>query len=407
MTALQTTALLVAASLAAACANDASGRLAPDEGTPASGEPAPAVNQGDSQTPGTAGRKFEPTAEQAAMYLQYIGPTLVGRTMNDGELERVAASAAGAVRPILEGWFTDPGFAEAVRGMMELKLSASGKSGEADFNLAGYLVRHVVQHQMPWSTIVTSPTCYDADDAAIPCDTGAPYTAGVLTTRGFLAGNEGRFNLSRAHTMLKTFMCRDYPHETELQPPVDKMQLKVMFRAANAQEQQVAEAAGGFGNGLACYACHGQFSLHAQPFVKFDKTGLYLPDADGLQNPDGQLGEGKDGTAASHWEEAELAKQESATWFGTPVANLAEAGRVLGEHEKFRECTLQHVLDLAIGLSPSHDVGIKGLKVDPLFLRDIAAAVEAANPDPSLQELAAELLSDARVIATALEGMRR
>jgi hypothetical protein len=291
--------------------------------------------------------------------------------------------------------------------MMELKLSASGKRGMVDFGLAGYLVRHIVQNKMPWSTVLTSQSCYDENDAAIPCDTGAPYTAGVLTTRGFLAGNEGRFNLSRAHTMLKTFMCRDYPHEDDLQPRVETAKLKLMFRAMSAEDQKVAEAAGGFGNGLACYSCHGQFSLHAQPFVKFDKTGLYLPDATGLQNPAGQLGEGENGTAASHWDSPEFAKLEASQWFGNEITGLAEGAAVISKHDKFRECTLQNLLDLAIGISAAYDTGLKGLKVDPAFLTEVASSVSSKVPDPPIQDLAVELYADPRVIATTINGMKR
>jgi hypothetical protein len=403
---LKLSAAVLVAGLAAACADHESGPIggeAPSDGV------LPMPNENGmmpvEQLPVT--EKFKPTPEQVLMYMQYIGPALLGRTLSDAETDLLTQEGDAAMKPMFESWFAEPGFAEAVRGMMELKLSASGKRGDVDFGLAGYLVRHIVQNKQPWSTVLTSQTCYDAGDAPMPCDTGAPYTAGVLTTRGFLAGNEGRFNLSRAHTMLKTFMCRDYPHEETLQPRVETMRLKLMFRAMSAEDQKVAEAAGGFGNGLACYSCHGQFSLHAQPFVKFDKTGLYLPDATGLQNPTGQLGEGTNGTAASHWEAPELAKLEASQWFGAEIGSLAEGAAVIAKHDRFRECTLQHLLDLGIGINASYDTGLKGLKVDPTFLTEIASAVSAAMPDPTMQALATVLYADSRVIATTINGMKR
>lgn len=350
---------------------------------------------------------FKPTPAQAQMYMGYIGPALLGRTLSDAENTRISTEGGASIKPLLEAWFIEPGFAEAVRGLMETRLSASGKLGMVDYNLAGYLVRHIVANKLPWSQVLTSTSYYDENDAATGNDTGAPYSAGVLTTRGFLAGNEGRFNLSRAHTMLKTFMCRDYPHEPTLQPPVEAMKLKLMFRATSADDQKVAEAAGGFGNGLACYSCHGQFSLHAQPFVKFDKMGNYKADATGLQSMTGQLGEGENSTAASHWDAAEFAGLESSDWFGNTVANLAEAGAAVSKHEKFRECTLQQVLDLAIGLNPAYDTGIKGLKVDPTFLASVAKSVSDKNPDPAIQDLAVAILSEPQVIATTINGMKR
>lgn len=406
-TKLKLVGALAGASLALACSSqEVTGPLSESE-TPPVTDPMP--NDGQPGTPTTMPmtEKVKPTPEQVLMYLQYIGPALLGRTLSDEEISRITAQGDAAMPSLFESWFAEQGFAEAVRGMMELKLSASGKRGAVDFGLAGYLVRHVVQNKMPWSTVLTSQTCYDANDAAIPCDTGAPYTAGVLTTRGFLAGNEGRFNLSRAHTMLKTFMCRDYPHEGDLQPPVDAMKLKLMFRATSAEDQKVAEAAGGFGNGLACYSCHGQFSLHAQPFVKFDKTGLYLADATGLQNPNGQLGEGEKGTAASHWEAADVARLEASSWFGHDIQGLAEGAAVIAKHDKFRECTLQNLLDLAIGINAAYETGIKGLKVDPVFLSEVASSVSSKNADPPIQELAAALYADSRVIATTINGMKR
>ena len=403
---LKLSCAVLVASLAA-CANDESGQPIGGETPDPSVLPTPMPEDGMMPVQVPVTEKFKPTPEQVLMYMQYIGPALLGRTLSDAEIERITKEGAASMKPLFESWFGEPGFAEAVRGMMELKLSASGKRGDVDFGLAGYLVRHIVQNKMPWSTVLTSQTCYDAGDAPIPCDTGAPYTAGVLTTRGFLAGNEGRFNLSRAHTMLKTFMCRDYPHEDELQPKVDTTKLKLMFRAVSAEDQKVAEAAGGFGNGLACYTCHGQFSLHAQPFVKFDKTGLYVPNATGLQSPTGQLGESTDDTAASHWEAADAAKLEASQWFSHEITGLAEGAAVISKHDKFRECTLRNLLDLAIGVDASYDTGLKGLKVDPGFLSEVASSVSSTVPDPTIQALATVLYADSRVIATTINGMKR
>ncbi len=406
-TTLKLASVILLAGAAAACGNDAATGM-PGGGTGTTPDPVGMGNPGDPVQMVPVTETFKPSPAQVLMYMQYIGPALLGRTLSDAENDLINKDGAASMKPMLESWFGESGFAEAVRGMMELKLSASGTRGEYDFNLAGYLVRHVVANKMPWSTVVTSSTYYDANDMPLASgDTGAPFSAGVLTTRGFLAGNEGRFNLSRAHTMLKTFMCRDYPHEETLQPKVEPLKLKLMFRATSAEDQKVAEAAGGFGNGLACYNCHGQFSLHAQPFVKFDKMGTYLPMADGLQNPNGQLGEGTNSTAASHWDLPENAKLESSMWFGTDIVNLAAGAQVIAKHPKFHECALQQLLDLSIGLNPSYDTGIKGLKVDPAFLTEIASSVTTKNPDPPIQDLAVMLLADPRVIATTINGMKR
>jgi hypothetical protein len=222
-----------------------------------------------------------------------------------------------------------------------------------------------------------------------------------------LAGNEGRFNLGRARAMLLTFMCRDYPVEPEVQPYIDKPRLKLMFRASNADEQQVAEVAGGFGNGLACFSCHGQFSNHAQPFVKFDKAGMWISTATGAQSMTGQLGESDNGLMASHFDIPAEAALEKAQWFGSDIENLASGAAVMAQNPKFRECAVQQLLDLGVGLDLGFDTKVKGLAVMGDFLAEIAKAVSDKSPDPTIQELAIATYSDVRVMAATLNGLKR
>lgn len=410
-------AVVAVAGAVGACssAENLPGLPAPPSGT--AGQPGSNGQAGSTgqQVPGGTGggmaqvpvtEAFVPTADQTLSYMRYIGPALLGRVLSDAEEARILSEALAAVRPLVEGWVFEDGFTEAVRGMMEVKLGTNGMRGTADFGLAGYLVRHVVANKMPWSTIVTSNTCYSADDRPIPCDTGAPFTAGVLTTKGFLVGTESRFNLNRARSTLLTFMCRDYPHEKELQPDVERSKLKLMFRASNAAEQMVAEVAGGFGNGLQCFSCHSQFSNHAQPFVKFNNHGEYVPTATGLQGK-GQLGASDNDLMASHFEEPAESASEKAQWFGEQIENLAGGAAVMARHDKFRECAVQQLLDMGVGLDLAYDAGVKGLVTSGTFLTEIASAVKAKNPDPTIQELAVATYSDVRVIAATLNGLKR
>jgi hypothetical protein len=398
----------VLASAAWACSSDS---IAPSTSGPMMDPSNPMTdpNADPVQIPVT--ERFVPTPQQALDYMRYLGPSLLGRVLTDAEETRITAEAEAAIKPLVEAWVLEPGFAEAIRSMLETQIGSNGVRGAADFNLPGYIVRHVVRNQLPWSQVVTSTSCYDADDVAIPCDTGAPYTAGVLTTKGFLTGNEGRFNLGRARAMLLSFMCRDYPHEEALQPLVDKPKLKLMFRASNAAEQMVAEVAGGFGNGLACYTCHGQFSSHSQPFVKFDKNGNYVATATGVQSMTGQLGESEEGLMASHWENPAEAGLENAQWFGQEITNLATGAAVMAATDTFRECAVQQLLELGVGLDASYDNGleddIKGLYASPRFLEEIAGAVQAVSPDPTIQALAIAAYSDMRVVAATLNGLKR
>ncbi|HEX2870818.1 MAG TPA: hypothetical protein VHP33_06165, partial [Polyangiaceae bacterium] len=371
--------VLTSTGLLTACANEPT-QTAIATGMPSTDPNNDMVDMG--QTPGVVTPNetlpvddtFEPTVQQTLDYMRYLGPSLIGRVLSDEEETQLAAGVT-AVKPIIEAWVKDDGFVEAVKSMLEIRLGSNGKRGNADFNLPGYIVRHVVKNNLPWSKVVTSDTCYDAADQAIPCDTGAPYTAGVLTTRGFLAGNEGRFNLGRARAMLLTFMCRDYPAEPELQPYVDKPRLKLMFRASNADEQMVAEVAGGFGNGLACFSCHGQFSNHSQPFVKFDKAGTWIADADGSQSMTGQLGESDRGLMASHFATTTEAASEKAQWFAAEIDNLAGGAAVMAKNPRFHECAVQQLVDLGVGLDLGFPTGVKGLAVTGDFLTDIASSV--------------------------------
>lgn len=403
-------AVLASIGLLTACANEPT-QTAIDTGMPGT-DPNGMIDMG--QTPGVVTPNetlpvddtFKPTVQQTLDYMRYVGPSLIGRVLSDEEETKLAGGVT-AVRPIIEAWVKDDGFVEAVKSMLEIRLGSNGKRGNADFNLPGYIVRHVVKNNLPWSKVVTSDTCYDAADQAIPCDTGAPYTAGVLTTRGFLAGNEGRFNLGRARAMLLTFMCRDYPTEPELQPYVDKPRLKLMFRASNASEQMVAEVAGGFGNGLGCFTCHGQFSNHSQPFVKFDKAGTWIADADGSQSMTGQLGESDRGLMASHFAATAEAASEKAQWFSAEVDNLASGAAAMVKSPRFHECAVQQLVDLGVGLDLGFPTGVNGLAVMGDFLTEIASSVTKTSPDPTIQELAVATYSDVRVIAATLNGLKR
>jgi hypothetical protein len=407
-------AVVASASLLSACSNDPAGPAV--MGMPGDTSTNPDANPDTTgQTPGVVTptqtlpveASFKPTAQQALDYMRYIGPSLIGRVLNDEEETKLHAGAGEAVKPIIETWVNDDGFVEAVKSMLEIRLGSNGKRGTVDFNLPGYIVRHVVKNNLPWSKVITSDTCYDGADKAIPCDTGAPYTAGVLTTRGFLAGNEGRFNLGRARAMLLTFMCRDYPAEPELQPYIEKTRLKLMFRASNKEEQMVAEVAGGFGNGLACFSCHGQFSNHSQPFVKFDKSGTWISDANGAQSMTGQLGESDRNLMASHFDVPAEAALEKAQWFNAEIANLAEGAAVMSKNPAFQACAVQQLIDLGVGLDLGFDTKVKGLAVMGDFLAEIAESVAAASPDPTIQELAIATYSDVRVMAATLNGLKR
>ena len=336
------------------------------------------------------------SVELTRAYLGALAPVLAGRVLTAVEREQIDRDGGAAIRPLLEGWTAEPGFVEAARAMMEARLAVSGMRDGIDFNLPGNTVAHVVGSALPWAEVLRAESCFTADGTAMPCDTGAPYAAGVLATRAFMSSRAGRFNLTRAGTLLVVFSCMKYPVPNALEPKIDRARLLEMFQATGADDQTVDAAKAGFGNGLACYSCHGQFGPHAQLFVRFDRAGMWHADATGLQStePGAQLGESTNGLMTSHLKNPAEAADERSQMFGEPVANLAEAARVVSESEPFRSCAVRSLLEYSFGLD-------RGAEVDGTLLSRIADEVSAEHDDPSLQQLAVATFADPVVAHTA------
>lgn len=346
-------------------------------------ELAPNSNAPESQ----AKLPFMLSAAHTEMYLSKLAPPIVGRVLSKDERERIAIEQGNAIRPIVTRWVKEPGFVQAARNMIELKLSVSGMRDGIDFGLPGNLAAYLVGGDQPWSKILTSDKCRDAAGGEIPCDTGAPYFAGVLTTRAYLVSRASRFNLTRSSALMKTFACRTYPQEDALQPRIPKERLIPMFRVLTADEQTDERAKSGFGNGFGCYTCHGQFSAHAQLFVKFDDKGKWQKDATGLQDQTGELGRSKNGLMASHFVDPTAAASEESQLFGTPVKNLGDAARVLTQNHVFLECASRNVVEYGLGLT-------KPPQLEPTLLADLAERARTfGGSDPSLGAIAIATLT--------------
>jgi hypothetical protein len=272
----------------------------------------------------------------------------------------------------------------------------SGQKSDVDFDLPGNLVEHVIVSGRPWSEILTSETCYDATLAPKPCDTGAPFGAGVLATRAYLIARASRFNLTRSSALMKNFACQVYPQEVSLQPRIDRARLIPMFQAEKPEEQADDRARSGFGNGFACYTCHGQFSLHAQLYVKFDSVGRYVAEATGAQDPQGELGRSLNGLMASHLIDPTEAGSERSNMFGQEVANLAEAARVVASQATFVPCAARRFLDFVLA------VPFDTIDYQPQLFREVAAV---AGPDPQLTEIAKALLTHPVVVQSIASSL--
>ncbi len=408
----QTMAVLLGAVVLAACDGDDGparpgfgddGSTTPQTTAPADDDGGPADDSGDDDSGGTPDEDDTPaelSVDQARFYLTRIAPLVASRSLTWDENQLIDEVGAAAIAPILDGWTAEPGFAEAIRFMIQDQLHVSGARDGVDFELPGNLAAEIAAESLPWSTLLTADYCVDAGGRHIECDTGAPYESGVLATRAYLIANKGRFNLTRAKRMLETFACRIYPMEQQIQIPLEKPQLIPMFQAENPDEQTVDEAKGGFGNGVACYNCHSQFGAHAQLYVKFDQDGLWQGAADGRQDPEGELGRSTLGLYTSHMNDPVAAMSEASQMFGEPVENLRDAMSVLTGSVLFQECTVKNIIGRAFGLPSGASPDI-----EPELISELAQRVTADSDDPTIRQYVLTVFSERRVIDAVLATM--
>jgi len=328
----------------------------------------------------------------AEVYLRKLAPMIVQRVLTPDERSQITAKKGCAIEPIIAAWTTEDVFIASSRRFLEETLQVSGQLRDVDFDLPGNLVAHIVKNKRPWSDVILSETCYDKDLNARACDTGAPYSAGVITTRAFIGGRTSRFNLSRASAMLLNFACRQYPMEDALQPRMEKTWLMPLFQANSPQEQTDPRGASLANNGFGCYICHGQFSVHAQFFVKFDGTGLWKEAANGVQDPMGELGRSLNGLMASHLQDPTRTGLEGIQMFGKPAKNLAEAARIMVDSPTFVECAAKRYLDYLLGVPD------QAITYDARLFPGLGARIRAKNPDPTLQDIILALFTDASVV---------
>lgn len=338
----------------------------------------------------SADRVYSP--ESIQLYLNQLSSLLAGRPLNSAELALTVSDRQNAIRDTIRSWIQGPYMGESARIMIETQMGLSGSAGGVDWNVPGYIARHVVSHGLPYSNIITADYCVNAVDERVACDSGAPYNAGILTTRGYLVRNAGRFNLSRANGMIKQFACLTYPMNRELQPSLKKEDLISMFQYDTGGGQE-------FGNGTACYNCHSQFGAHAQFFVKFDQFGNYLENATGLQDPAGEPGRSPSGTFTSHMQSPVKAASSASVMFGKPVSNLREAALILAQSKQFLNCSVRNTIRFGLKMSQSDAKDI------PLStIEGLAGKIRAMAPDPTWQMMIEQIFTDPVVIESALRA---
>ncbi len=327
-------------------------------------------------------------------YGNRLANMLVARNLSSTESDLLENGNIYDLRQLLETWTADPSFHISAKTMMEVQLATSGKTNEVDFNLPGQLMQFISREDRSFSEVLTADYCVDENLEPVSCDTASPYNAGVLTTKAFMVGHTGRFNLGRAGKLMEQFACKNYPMDQSLQPPIKRERIIDMF----AQDQLDDGTDGAFGNGFACYTCHSQFGAHAQLFVKFDAFGNYVDGATGAQNPDLEAGKSFNDLFTSHLKDSNEAASEASQVFGRQVANLKEASEVIVQSDEFWNCSVQKSLQYFLNLDHS-----EAEHINVGLLRDIVRKAKTRNPQPSLSDLVVESLSHPLVMLS-IEG---
>jgi hypothetical protein len=330
-------------------------------------------------------------------YARQLATTLAGRPVTAEERVLIAKEGAKSIKPLLKSWLESAFFPKAFRSRVDMMLSTSGKRNSVDFNLPGNLAAYIASNKLPIETLLTADYCVGASGAQIECDTGAPFNAGVLGTRAFLMGHTGRFNLGRANSMLNAFACVHYPMSSTLQPPTPKDELITNFRVTSKDEAD-EQGAGGFGNGLACYGCHSQFSAHTQLFVKFNDVGVYSAAATGIQSKTLEFGRSDGGFFASHFVDPVRSADERSNMFGSEVQDLSQAAKVLAASESFKECMVSKVITHGMNLD-SESAG----KITREALQEIVKTLPANNA--SIQDFYLAVLSHSIVLDAFAKGV--
>lgn len=324
------------------------------------------------------------TRAELTHYLERISSSLIGRSLRLEEKD-ILSREPDALEIILQGWMDTAFFTTSARHFIDFKLQTGG---DGYFAQPGNIMEEIVRNRLPYGDIITR--CKSVDGSRSFCDSKAPFSAGVLSTRAFLKSHRSRFNLARAGTLLREFLGKEYPVSSTFEPRVARQSLIPMFQALTGSPE--------FGNGTACYTCHGQFAPHAQLFVKFDQDGYWAAFVSGQQDPSQEPGWSSDGFYASHFASPTQSKSESSHYYGQPVQNLGDAVKIIRRSPAFYRTAVASILRYYLRMNAASAETLK-----PKLLDSIVAAALIRNADPSFQDLVAATFTHPLVISSVLK----
>lgn len=317
-------------------------------------------------------------------YMSGFSHQIVHRPLTTQEISLIRTQGVQSFETITREWFNDPRFIDSAQFYVENLIRTSGQTNTVNMDIPGYLGRDIARRQRPYADLVTAPTCVNREGQTMACDSGAPFSAGVLTTKAYLVTKVGPYNIARAGKMVSQFLCTTYPLPETDEPRIALTDLIPQFATVNGAIT--------FGNGNNCYSCHSQFGHHAQLFVKFDLSGNYQASATGVQNPAATDGFSTNNTFTSHYRNAQRAAQESSQFLGQPAANLSAAGRVLAGNRRFLPCAVKNLMTHYMRLQPSVVTTIK-----PDLYMQIADRAKTYNMNPSFSHLLTAIIANQAV----------
>lgn len=317
-------------------------------------------------------------------YLNSFSTQIIHRPLNSQEITLIRSQGVNSFEPIVQNWFSDPRFIDSAQYFVENLIRTNGQTSTVNMDIPGYLGRDIARRQRPYADLVTASTCVNQSGQAMACDSGAPYSAGVLTTKAYLVTKVGPYNIARAGKMITQFLCTTYPLPETEEPRI----------AVGDLINQFATMSGAitFGNGNNCYSCHSQFGHHAQFFVKFDLSGNYQAAASGLQNPNATDGFSTNNLLTSHFRTPQRAAGESSQMLGQPASNLAGAGRALAQSRRFLPCAVKNLMTHYMRLHPSVVTSVK-----PDLYIQIAERAKLLNMNPSFSHLLTAIIANQAV----------
>src|SRR5690606_7812651 len=116
-------------------------------------------------------------------FLAQFSSQIAHRPLNATEISQINAQGSAAYPAIVRTWFREPQFIESAQVYVDNRLRTSGTTATVDMNLPGNLGRDIARRERPYADLVTANTCVNAAGQNMSCDSNAPFSAGVLTTK--------------------------------------------------------------------------------------------------------------------------------------------------------------------------------------------------------------------------------